>query len=122
MFNGTDAPAALMSVPERRRSPRAIVGPRLLVTVPATWSIRLLDVSLGGLAFASPYGLDVGRTVALRATFGRDAFNGHIRGCWSRIVGADGLMRQFEIGAVFLPLDEGSRRALESFLKLSPSL
>jgi hypothetical protein len=108
------------SVPERRRSQRAAVGPRSWLAVPSTWPVQLLDLSLGGLAFSSPYGLEIGRTASVRATLGRDAFNGQIRVCWSRPRGAVSSIRPpFEIGAVFLPLDESSRRALELFLKLS---
>ena len=110
-----------VSVPERRRSQRATLGPRSWLAMPSTWPVQLFDVSLGGLAFSSPYGLEIGRTLALRATLGREAFNGQIRVCWSRARSAASAVRpQFEIGAVFLPLDESSRRALESFLKLPP--
>jgi hypothetical protein len=98
------------------------VGPQSWLAVPATWPVQLLDLSVSGLAFSSPYGLDIGRTASVRATLGRDAFNGHIRVCWSRPRGQLSSVRpQFEIGAVFLGLDESSRRALESFLKLSPA-
>ena len=110
-----------LGLPERRRSPRATLADRSWLTVPATWPVQLVDVSMGGLAFSSPYGLEIGRMVAVRATLGRDAFNGQIRVRWSRPQGAGNWIRpQFEIGAVFLPLDESSRRALESFLKVSP--
>ena len=109
------------SVPERRRSQRAAVGTRSWLAVPSTWPVQLLDLSMGGLAFSSPYGLEIGRTASVRATLGRDAFNGQIRICWSRPRGTASAVRPpFEVGAVFLPLDESSRRALESFLKLSP--
>lgn len=110
------------SVPERRRSQRAEVGPRSWLAVPSTWPVQLLDLSLGGLAFSSPYSLEIGRTASVRATLGRDAFNGQIRVCWSRPRGTHSPTRlPFEIGAVFLPLEEGSRQALETFLRLSRS-
>jgi PilZ domain len=110
------------SIPERRRSQRATIGSRSWLAVPATWSVQLLDLSMGGLAFASPYQLEIGRTASLRATLGRDAFNGQIRVCWSRPRSTTGsIPTPFEIGAVFLPLEEGSRHALETFLRLSRS-
>jgi hypothetical protein len=72
---------------------------------------------MGGLAFSSPYALEIGRTASVRATLGREAFTGQIRVCWSRPRGVGSSIRPpFEIGAVFMPLDDGSRRALESFL------
>jgi hypothetical protein len=108
------------SVPERRRSQRASAGSQSWLSVPSTWPVQLLDLSLGGLAFSSPYGLEIGRTASVRATLGRDAFNGQVRICWSRPRTTGSSIRPpFEVGAVFLPLDESSRRALESFLKLS---
>jgi PilZ domain len=110
-------------IPERRRSQRATIGSRSSwLAVPATWPVQLLDVSMGGLAFASPYRLDIGRTASVRATLGRDAFNGQIRVCWSRPRSTTGsIPTPFEIGAVFLQLEEGSRHALETFLRLSHS-
>jgi hypothetical protein len=109
-----------LGVHERRRSPRATLGEQSWLTVPATWPVQLVDLSMGGLAFSSPYGLDIGRTVSVRATLGRDAFSGQIRVCWKRPRGTSSSIRsQFEIGAVFLSLDESSHRALESFLKLA---
>jgi hypothetical protein len=108
-----------LGVPERRRSQRATIPGRSWLTVPTTWPVQLVDVSMGGVALSSPYQLEIGRSVAVRATLGREAFNGQIRVCWSRPRSAAATVHpQCEIGAVFLPLDESSRRALESFLKL----
>jgi hypothetical protein len=117
-MNGIDMSLA---IPERRRSRRTGLTTTSWLTSATAWPVQLVDLSLGGLAFSSPYGLEVGRTVAVRATLGRSAFSGQIRVCWSRPRGgAGGLRPEFEVGAVFLPLDESSRRALESFLKVSP--
>lgn len=107
-----------LGVPERRRAPRAVLADRSWLTAPSSWPVQLMDVSLGGVAFTSPHGLEVGRTLAARATLGRGAFNGQIRICWSRPRAAGTTGSQFDVGAVFLPLDESSRRALETFLKL----
>jgi hypothetical protein len=88
--------------------------------MPSAWPVQLADVSMGGIAFSSPYGFEVGRTAAMRATLGRDAFNGQFRVCWSRpLTAPHGVRPQFEIGAVFLSLEDSNRRALETFLKLS---
>ena len=71
------------------------------------------------MSFTSPYGLEVGRTAAVRATLGSEPFSGQIRVCWSRPRGSAGSIRPpFDVGATFLPLEDNSRRALESFLKL----
>ena len=111
------------NVPERRRSPRATISSESWLSLATTWSVRLLDMGLGGLAFSSPFVLDAGRTATLRVTLGQEPFNGQIRVCWSRQRGPTyGGGSPYEIGAAFLPLDESSRRALEAFLKLSPSV
>ena len=107
---------------ERRRSRREEISAESWLSLPSAWSIRLLDLSLGGMAFSSPFHLDPGRTASLRATLGREAFNSQIRVCWSRRRSAGYTGESpYEIGAAFLPLDDGSRRALEAFLKVSRS-
>ena len=107
-------------IPERRRTQRATVGPGSWLAVPATWPVQVIDVSMGGLAFSSPYALEIGRTASVRAPLGRDALNCQVRVCWSRSRDPVGSIElQFEVGAAFLPLDDSSRRVLESFLKLS---
>jgi len=109
-------------VVERRRSPRAAVKSGSWLTGPSTWPVQLVDLSLRGLSFTSPYGLEVGRIASLRTTLGPEAFNGQVRVRWSRPVKASAAVApRFEVGAVFLSLEESSRSALQAFLKLSPS-
>ena len=109
------------TVPERRRSLRASVSGVSWLAVPATWPIQLQELSLGGLAFTSPYPMEIGRTASVRATLGSEALSCPIRVCWTRPRRSVPGRSQFEVGAVFLPLDDSSRRALEMFLKLSPA-
>jgi hypothetical protein len=108
-------------IPERRRSPRATtIGAQSWLSVASTWPVQVVDLSMSGMAFSSPYGLEVGRTAVVRATLGSAPFNGQIRVCWSRPRGSmSSIQPSFKIGAVFLPLEDTSRRALESFLKVS---
>jgi hypothetical protein len=109
--------------PERRRTRREAIAAESWLSLPSTWPVRLLDLSLGGLAFSSPFNLDPGRTAALRTTLGREAFSGQIRVCWShRRESAHAGESPYDIGAAFLPLEMGSRRALELFLKVSRSV
>ena len=107
------------TAPERRRSLRATINGMSWLAMPATWPIQLHELSLGGLAFASPFPMEVGRTASVRATLGSEALSCPIRVCWTRPRRAVPGRSQFEVGAVFLPLDDSSRRALEMFLKLS---
>ena len=108
------------SFPERRRSVRAAADANSWLALPSTWPVQLLDVSLGGLAFSSPYDIEPGRTASVRVTFGGQAFNSKVRVCWSRRRTAITSSRPgFDIGACFLSLEDASRRALEAFLKPS---
>jgi hypothetical protein len=106
--------------PERRRSLRTSVNGQSWLAMPATWRIQLRELSLGGLAFSSPFSIEVGRTALLRATLGSQALNCPIRVCWTR-PRRDGSPSQFDVGAEFLPLDGSSRRTLEVFLRLPPA-
>jgi PilZ domain-containing protein len=108
-------------VPERRRSLRASISAVSWLTMPATWSIQLHELSVGGLAFMSPFPMEVGRTVSVRAPLGGEALNCSIRVCWTRPRKTLPGRSQFEVGAMFLPLDDSSRRALETFLKVPPT-
>jgi PilZ domain len=108
------------SVPERRRSVRAAVGANSWLALPSTWPVQLLDLSFGGVALASPYDLEPGRSPSVRVTFGGQAFNSKVRVCWSRRRTAISSNRPgFDIGACFVSLEAGSRLALESFLNPS---
>ena len=62
--------AMTYSFPERRRSLRAAVDGNSWLAMPSTWPVQLLELSLGGLAFTSPYDIEPGRTASVRATFG----------------------------------------------------
>jgi PilZ domain len=109
------------TAPERRHSLRANISGLSWLAMPTTWPIQLQELSLGGLAFASPFPMEVGRTASVRATLRGEALSCPIRVCWTRPRRSLPGRSQFEVGAVFLPLDDSSRRALEMFLKLSPA-
>jgi hypothetical protein len=109
------------TAPERRRSLRASISGMSWLAMPATWPIQLHELSLGGLAFTSPFPMEVGRTASVRATLGGEALSCPVRVCWTRPRRCVPGRPQFDVGAVFLPLDDSSRRALELFLKLSPA-
>jgi len=117
-------PACVQSddgVADRRRSARAAVGEGSWFTLPSAWTVQLLDVSLSGLAFVSPLRFETGRIASVRATLGGEAFTARIRVCWSAASGAPvHVTKSFTVGAAFLPLEDGSRRALHTFLKVSP--
>jgi hypothetical protein len=108
------------SVPDRRRSLRVNVDTSSWLALPTTWSVQLIDVGLGGLSFSSAHSLDVGRTVYITANFGGEAFNSAVKVCWCKPrTGGNARRRPFEVGATFLQPEEGSRRALWRFLRIS---
>ena len=108
-------------VPERRRAPRAAVQPGCWLTMVSTSSVQLLDLSAGGVAFVCPVRLEQGRTASIATSLGGQAFSCQLQVCWCRHAPVvSSRYPQFETGAAFLPLEESSRRVLQSFLKLSP--
>ena len=61
------------------------------------------------------------RSFAVRATLGGEALSCPIRVCWTRPRRGTPGRSQYDVGAVFLPLDDSGKRALELFLKVSPA-
>ena len=108
-----------VTTPERRRSRRAPLRDGCWMAMPSSWRVELLDVSLDGISFVSAYHLEPGRTTSLRTTFAGEAFHGDVRVCWSRMRSSGPHSLQFEVGGVFVVLEDDSRRVLQAFLKVS---
>jgi hypothetical protein len=86
----------------------------------AKWPVQLLDVSLGGAAWSSPYALETGRVASIRTVFGGEAFHARLRVCWSQDADpARGGVRRVIAGAAFLSLEEDNRHVLHAFLDVS---
>jgi hypothetical protein len=109
------------SVPERRRVQRVTVGTSSWLALPTSWSVELIDVGMAGLSFLSSHALEVGRTVFVTATLDGEAFNSPIQVCWCKLRKSDGRQPRYEIGGTLQQMEEGSRKTLWRFLRITPT-
>ena len=110
------------SLPERRRVQRVAVTANSWLALPTSWSVELIDIGMAGLSFSSVHPLEVGRTVYVTATLGREAFNSSIQVCWCRQRKAENNRQsRFEVGATLQHLEDNNRRTLWRFLRITPS-
>ena len=98
---------------ERRRVPRVAVDEGLECRLEVRTKIRLLDISLSGALMAGDAALPVGTRAQLRAGVGPAPFAPEVQ--VKRQVDRSG--RDAALGAVFVGMDEKSRRSLEEFLR-----
>ena len=102
-----------MDEAERRRGPRVAVDEGLECRLEVRTKIRLLDISLSGALMAGDAALPVGTRAQLRAGVGPAPFAPEVQ--VKRQVDRSG--RDAALGAVFVGMDEKSRRSLEEFLR-----
>jgi hypothetical protein len=100
---------------ERRRVPRVEVDDGLECRLEVRTKIRLLDISLSGALFAGEAPLPVGTRAQLRAGVGPAPFTPEVQ--VKRHVDRLGREASPALGAVFVGMDEPSRRSLEAFLR-----
>jgi hypothetical protein len=100
---------------ERRRNARVDAPPGVMVRVGLRHSVQLMDISLSGALLACDTPLPAGVRGRLRAGLASDPFTAelivkreHPRGPAARHTG---------LGALFVSMDETSRRSLERFLR-----
>jgi hypothetical protein len=107
-------------VPERRRAERVAVEKPSWLSLPTSWSVQLIDIGMGGVAFSSPHPIEEGRTVYMTATLDGAAFSSPIRICWCKARHTN-RRRGYETGGTFLEIEEDSRKTLWRFLRMSAS-
>jgi hypothetical protein len=100
---------------ERRRLPRVAVEEGLECKLEVRTRIRLLDISLTGALLASDAQLPVGTKAHLRAGVGSTPFSPEVQ--VRRHVDRAGRETSLALGAVFVGMDDRSRRSLEEFLR-----
>jgi hypothetical protein len=100
---------------ERRRVPRVPVDDGLECRLEVRTRVRLVDISLTGALLASDAQLPVGTRAHMQAGVGAAPFAPDVQ--VQRVI--DGHSRQSKpaLGAVFVGMDEKSRRSLEAFLR-----
>ena len=102
---------------DRRREPRVPMRDDQKIGVPMALTVRLVDISAGGVLLASSQKMTIGQRARLRATLGADPFNAEIEVRRVAEGGPDGNGRgRFRVGAVFTSLDEAATRSVTHFL------
>jgi hypothetical protein len=100
---------------ERRRVPRVAVDEGLECRLEMRTRIRLVDISLTGVLLASEAQLPVGTRAHLHAGVGAAPFAPEVQ--VQRISDRGSRDSKPALGAVFIGMDERSRRNLEAFLR-----
>jgi hypothetical protein len=102
---------------ERRREPRVPMSGQPSVGLPLAATVRLVDISSGGVLITSSQPMAIGQRARLQTTLGPDPLSVEIEVRRVTTSGGQGGGRgQFRIGAVFTSLDESSNRSVHQFL------
>jgi c-di-GMP-binding flagellar brake protein YcgR len=102
---------------ERRRELRVPMKDDERVGVPVGLTVRLMDISAGGVLLFSPQELRLGQKARLRTTLGADPFSVDVEVRRIADSGSSGAAHGgYRIGAVFTGVDEASRRSVRHFL------
>ena len=105
----------VMTGAERRRVPRVAVDEGLECRLEVRTRIRLVDISLTGALLSSEAQLPVGTKAHMQAGVGSAPFAPDVQ--VQRIVDRSSRESKPALGAVFVGMDEKSRRSLEAFLR-----
>jgi len=100
---------------ERRRVPRVAVDEGLECRLEVRTRVRLVDISLTGALLSSEAQLPVGTRAHMQAGVGSAPFAPDVQ--VQRIVDRPTRESKPALGAVFVGMDEKSRRSLEAFLR-----
>jgi c-di-GMP-binding flagellar brake protein YcgR len=88
-----------------------------IVGFPMALTVRLVDISAGGVLLSSSQKLNIGQRARLRTTLGTDPFNVEIEVRRVADASLDGNGRgRYRLGAVFTALDEVATRSVSHFL------
>jgi c-di-GMP-binding flagellar brake protein YcgR len=102
---------------ERRRAPRVSMADDQQVGLPMALTVRLVDISAGGVLLSSSQRLGIGQRARLHTTLGAEPFNAEVEVRRVAEGSHEGNGRgRFRIGAVFTALDDVSRRSVHHFL------
>jgi hypothetical protein len=100
---------------DRRRVPRVAVDEGLECRLEMRTRIRFVDISLTGALLASEARLPVGTRAHMQAGVGATPFAPEVQ--VQRIVDGGARESRPALGAVFVGMDDRSRRNLEAFLR-----
>jgi PilZ domain len=100
---------------ERRRVSRVAVEDGLECRLEVRTRVRLVDISLTGALLATESELPVGTRAQMKAGVGAAPFSPDVE--VQRVVERPGRDVKAAVGAVFVGMDDKSRRSLEEFLR-----
>ena len=100
---------------ERRQSQRVALSGNFECRLDLRTRVRLLDISLSGALLAAELALPAGASAQLRSGLGSSAFRSEVQ--IRRSLGMPAGVPTNGIGAMFMTMDERSRRSLEDFLR-----
>jgi hypothetical protein len=102
---------------ERRRYPRVLPGDDVKIAVPVVVSAEVLDISPAGALLSTSAVIEPGERAHLRLLLDGEPFNTwvHVRRVHPGTL--DGKETRHRVGVTFAALDDGSRRALQRFMK-----
>jgi hypothetical protein len=100
---------------ERRRVPRVAVDDGMECRLEVRTRVRLVDISLTGALLSSEAQLPVGTRAHMQAGVGSAPFSPDVQ--VQRIVDRSTRESKPALGAVFVGMDEKSKRSLEAFLR-----
>jgi hypothetical protein len=102
---------------ERRREPRVPMRDDLKVGLPLALTVRLVDISTGGVLLSSSQKMAIGQRARLHTTLGADPLNVEVEVRRLSDGSFEGNGRgRYRIGAVFTALDEVASRSVNHFL------
>lgn len=103
---------------ERRRTPRATVAAGHELQMPVSLTVRLMDISLGGVLLVAPQSAEPGQRATLQARLGSQSMQAEVeirRVLAERPLGP--ALGRFKIGVRFVGLGADDRHSIQRFLK-----
>jgi len=102
---------------ERRREPRVPMKDDQQVGLPMALTVRLVDISAGGVLLTSSQRMSIGQRARLRTTLGSEPLNVEVEVRRIADAGLEGNGRgRYRVGAVFTGLDDAAARSVNHFL------
>jgi hypothetical protein len=111
--------AILWNGPERRRENRARLSTDVICRFQMRARIWVLDISHSGALLASDTPFPLGTVGHLQAPMGSAVFSPQVQ--IRRVVESNVEGHRFELGAVFVSMDDASQRSLDAFLRRANS-
>ena len=110
---------AYLNGPERRLHPRWRVRDGVECRLQTRSRVRLIDISAVGALLGLDRALPVGTQGRLRSTVGDSPFSPVVEICRPASPGPDS--KTVALGAIFVSMDDRSRRSLQAFLAVASS-